>query len=925
MVHIGELRMWGDEAYGIYSANRTLTAITFEGAENDPHPPLYYYLLHFYMPLAGASELSVRFFSVFPGVATVALLYLIGKRLFNPRVGLMAAAFAAIAPFDIYYSQEIRMYALAIFLTTLATYFFARLMQEGATQVAATTAPSRPSPTTADGGRLCVFVAAVSNRPLWFAYALAMLLALYTLYHTALVLLAQGIFVLTLWRTRRNFVLRWFGVSFGVVVLFLPWLLVRLSSTLGHLEDRAGQNIQSLPMFVARGFAALTVGATIPPTNALVLAAVFGALLIVGLIVAFKTRQAKANDGLILALALVPLVAVYPLYLLLPIFVARLFALAFTPLALVLARSISLLDRRAAVPFALAIGAIAAYSLNDYYFRFDRYNASAEDYMPVIRAVEQNAQPGDFVLIHANWQTGYFLSHYQGPPVQYGELTNRADLDRAVAQPRNIWAVVQGFALHGSEVWLAQQAFPIGEQKFGQMRLSSYRAGTPESGNAFATPVVFNNGIALLGYRYNREPLESGRGVVTIQLDWQATRKIAGDYTVSVRLANLPNAPRGPMTWAQEDSQPASGTMPTSEWETNQIVQDRHAFKIPVGTPRGEYAIKVVMYESKSGTPATIVAPENLRGQAIETGNIAVVKPAIIPPSPPIPNALDAEWDGIALAGFESGAEELKPGDALPLTLYWQAFQKPGGDYRAVIQMIDSSGKAHAPVFYRPSNEVFPTSGWNAGETWLDKIQFKIDADTAPGDATVLIGLIGEYSGNEIPLKTRAPLRRVQIENPVQNKPMSLSTLELTRVRITAREHRFDLPSLKHPLQANFDNKIKLLGYDLDEKNLKLVLYWQALGAMDERYTVFVHLLDASGALVAQKDSEPDSGNAPTTSWLPNEIIADRYEMKLPDKLEPGEYTLEIGLYQAATGKRLAVLDTNSDHIELTRVSVTPR
>src|SRR5512142_2409053 len=134
MARVGELRMWGDEAYSVYSAHRSLAAITFEGAENDPHPPLYYYLLHFYMPLAGASELALRFFSVFPGLATVALTYAAGKRLFRARAGLWAALFAAVAPFDVYYSQEIRMYALAIFLTTLALYFFARWWEEDGTR-----------------------------------------------------------------------------------------------------------------------------------------------------------------------------------------------------------------------------------------------------------------------------------------------------------------------------------------------------------------------------------------------------------------------------------------------------------------------------------------------------------------------------------------------------------------------------------------------------------------------------------------------------------------------------------------------------------------------------------------------------------------------------------------------------------------------
>src|SRR5574341_1942537 len=56
--------MWGDEGFSVYSASRDLYAITFEGKDVDPHPPLYYYLFHFWLPLAGTSELSIRFFSI---------------------------------------------------------------------------------------------------------------------------------------------------------------------------------------------------------------------------------------------------------------------------------------------------------------------------------------------------------------------------------------------------------------------------------------------------------------------------------------------------------------------------------------------------------------------------------------------------------------------------------------------------------------------------------------------------------------------------------------------------------------------------------------------------------------------------------------------------------------------------------------------
>jgi 4-amino-4-deoxy-L-arabinose transferase-like glycosyltransferase len=80
MVRVADLQTWDDEGLSVVSASRDLYAITFEGKDVDPHPPLYYYLLYFYLPLAGASELAIRFFSIFFGTATFARVYTLGRK-----------------------------------------------------------------------------------------------------------------------------------------------------------------------------------------------------------------------------------------------------------------------------------------------------------------------------------------------------------------------------------------------------------------------------------------------------------------------------------------------------------------------------------------------------------------------------------------------------------------------------------------------------------------------------------------------------------------------------------------------------------------------------------------------------------------------------------------------------------------------------
>ncbi len=899
MFNVGNLLMWGDEGFSVFSSSRDLLTITLDTTTIDPHPPLYYFSLHFYFQIFGRTELAIRFFSVFFGTATIAIVWLLGKQMFGARAGVLATFIAAISPFAVHYSQEIRMYALAMFLVALGLYFFVRVYTQC---VITSQAKQHLHRTQAQVSPNNVEITSAKNRPRndtrnWLGYTAAMLLALFTLYHTALIFLAIGLVLLTQFKTCRAFVVRWFAISFGIVAAFLPWLAFRYVSAFTGIKDVAGETQPlDLVTYTARSIAAISVGTTIPLSIAFQLAGMFVLLIVIALVIAIGARAGKFYDALLVLLTTIPILAYYPLYLMLPLYRGRLFALACIPFVLLIARSATILVRRArlmAIPIIVFIVGVSAYSINNYYFHYNRYSPVVEDYIPLIRTLERRAQPGDVVLIHAYWHQGYFLSHYTGAPLEYLALDSQRDLEQAASQPRNVWAIVQALPRHGAEDWLAQNAFSFGEEKYGQMRLLSYRAGTPARGASFTEPISFDNGMQLLGYHVNDTPIESGRGIFTLQLDWQAAQKIAADYWVSVRL----NDPRGEIVWAQADAEPSNGTQPTSTWQPGQSVRDHRAVSIPAGTPPGDYQIQVVVYDAATNHAANIVAPENRRGQAISLGNVSIRRNEA-PIALIVPNPFAARWNEILLAGFATLPDEIGAGDTLPLTLYWHAQQKPAQDYRAWIRVVDAAGVERSSITHRPANDIFPTRAWNAGETWLDKILLTLPADTAPGEAKILVGLIDEQ-GNAV-----AP------------------SVELARVKINAREHRFDLPTPAFNTQATFGGKIKLLGYDF-AKPLALTLYWQATDSVRERYKVFVHVLDKSGNIVAQRDAEPQSGAAPTTSWLPGEVITDRHQVNLPKELA-GEYWLVIGLYQTATGKRLIVDGTTSTKLGLVKISVAP-
>ena len=107
---------------------------------------------------------------------------------------------------------------------------------------------------------------------------------------------------------------------------------------------------------------------------------------------------------------------------------------------------------------------------------------------------------------------------------------------------------------------------------------------------------------------------------------------------------------------------------------------------------------------------------------------------------------------------------------------------------------------------------------------------------------------------------------------------------------------------------------------------VQCTLYWRAQKTIEQSYTVFTHLVDADGQTWGQWDNEPQRGQAPTTRWVPGEVIADPYQIPLSADAPAGPVELRVGMYNRHTMLRLPVYDANGqiagDHVTLTTIEV---
>lgn len=255
------------------------------------------------------------------------------------------------------------------------------------------------------------------------------------------------------------------------------------------------------------------------------------------------------------------------------------------------------------------------------------------------------------------------------------------------------------------------------------------------------------------------------------------------------------------------------------------------------------------------------------------------------------------------------------------LTFYWRALQSlPAGLRLYPFYFDDATGQIVEDTSLRPmiATVWYPPDRWKTGEI--------VATSTLPWDigSTFSVGLGVVQNDDWGNVDRRLPMR-VERSDVVVRLFDGDTWARLLQVRDGGpiEEYRvFAPPSLQNSLDADFEGRIHLLGYDLDCDKRRaacdLALYWQAQARTDTSYTVFAQLLGPAGQVRAQVDAVPQDGGYPTVWWLPGEVVADSLTLELPSGAPLDvTYRLIVGLYDPAIGDRLLVSGTGADYVEL--------
>jgi len=603
--------LWYDEGTSAALAGRPLPDIA-RAAANDIHPPLYYLLLALWVRLFGDGVVALRALSACLGSLLVAGVIRLGGRLWGRPVGIAAGLLAAISPYLVWYSQEVRMYMLGAALGVGLIGATVAVVDHSARRTPSPDASLRSTRSPRSER---------SRRRLWGLWALWTLLALAAL-HTqyfvgaSVVAAADAVVLLAVvgaWRAAGGIPWRlikpWTVAHAALAALFAPWLAVAWPA----LSDWPALGPPVSASFVLReGIATYALGMRAPP-GAL---GWWPALALLGLGgLAARGRDGTRRAGAIgLIYLLIPLGLMVLLSYIRPAWNPK-FLIGGAPgfellagagvAALALTARWAWSSARASTTWTMAggttvarakatrpaVGAAAAgvvlaalvivsawprlLALRAMYFdpAYQR-----DDYRGLVAVIDGAAGPADAVILNAPTQVEVFGYYDRGRHATY-PLPLQRPADRAGTLARLtaigerhgdlyavLWATGESDPDGIVEEWLNANRYKAYDRWFGGVRLVPWAlAREPMADRLLGRPAEFGESeILLIGLRASPldVPLDAARGgVVTLEAVWAAGAPPRADYTTFLHLIDADGR-----LAAQRDLRPLGGTASTSRW-----------------------------------------------------------------------------------------------------------------------------------------------------------------------------------------------------------------------------------------------------------------------------------------------------------------------------------------------------------------------
>lgn len=367
---------------------------------------------------------------------------------------------------------------------------------------------------------------------------------------------------------------------------------------------------------------------------------------------------------------------------------------------------------------------------------------------------------------------------------------------------------------------------------------------------------------------------------------WQALAPLMAEYRVGLTLVDEQG-----IRWSEEglrDYRWARGAPLTQSWPLDKYVQTAFFADLLSGTPPGNYALQLSLFDKDTLHPLTVYDGTTPIGPSLHLHDIVVEEPKqpVSNDSFTIQFPLTIKTNGFTVSGAAVSQAQASPGDGLLISLYWQ--NETDGEKGLTLELVEAGGTAVAE---------WPVQLPALGNSYY-RHQF-----IAP-----------------LPARLSAGVYSWRLVDDVS------ATEQFGQLTIDAPVRLYDPPAVDTAVAESLfnddQNMATLVGYNIDADACTktptmcpIQLVWLANAEFDASYRVFLQLLSGEGQMISQSDGIPGNWQRQTTGWLPGEYIMDTHFIDVSLVADDLTTQLITGLYHQETGRLLA--DNGRDFIQL--------
>jgi hypothetical protein len=250
--------------------------------------------------------------------------------------------------------------------------------------------------------------------------------------------------------------------------------------------------------------------------------------------------------------------------------------------------------------------------------------------------------------------------------------------------------------------------------------------------------------VQVLGYDVEPDLPQPGKPM-RVLVYYRTLARMYPLYTSVLSIGDIRGRP-----WGDYPNWPGSYYYPTYRWQTGEVYRTAWTIDLPADAPSGLYTFDLswYVYNLDSGQTDYERAYKLALG-AIRVGDFPTVTKIAHPQTARVGEA-------ITFLGWDIQSTAIARGQSLNLDLFWRAERAVTESYTVFAHLTDASGRVVTTIDSPPYDGMFPTNRWTVGEIVRDRHTLQVPANLAPGEYGIEVGMYLLATGQRLPIETES-------------------------------------------------------------------------------------------------------------------------------------------------------------------------